>query len=120
MSMHLVRGMTSLNTKKRKQKGITKADRAAQERHEKFLRKMGYDPDKRTTVSKHLFDTPKPYRRETPDYPSLSDSIDGWTPRKEPQKYTGTYVKGIATMHKSNAVPVTSKEDAENISRMRR
>ena len=36
------------------------------------------------------------------------------------QVYTGTKVKGIATMHKSNAVPIFSDEEAVDISRMRR
>ena len=40
--------------------------------------------------------------------------------RKEPQKYTGTLIKGIATMHKSNAVPVINDEQAKEISSMRR
>jgi hypothetical protein len=39
---------------------------------------------------------------------------------KEPKVYTGTKVKGIATMHKSNAVPVFSDEEAQDISKMRR
>jgi hypothetical protein len=39
---------------------------------------------------------------------------------KAPNVYTGTKVKGIATMHKSNAVPVFSDEQAIDISRMRR
>ena len=64
---------------------------------------------------------PKTYadvRRETDiKYPSRDDSI-GSTPRREPQQYTGTLVRGIATMHKSNAVPVTSDEQAVDISRM--
>ena len=34
--------------------------------------------------------------------------------------YTGSMVKGIATMHKSNAVPVFSDEQAVDISKMRR
>ena len=34
--------------------------------------------------------------------------------------YTGTKVKGIAAMHKSNAVPVFSDEEAVEIARMRR
>ena len=34
--------------------------------------------------------------------------------------YTGDKVLGIATMHKSNAVPVFAAEDAVEISRMRR
>ena len=37
-----------------------------------------------------------------------------------PKVYTGTKVKGIATMHKSNAVPVFSDEEAIDISKMRR
>ena len=40
--------------------------------------------------------------------------------RPESQKYTGTLVKGIATMHKSNAVPVIDQEQATDISSMRR
>ena len=40
--------------------------------------------------------------------------------KKEPMKYTGTLVKGIATMHKSNAVPIISQEEATDIARMRR
>ena len=39
---------------------------------------------------------------------------------KPVKMYTGTKVKGIATMHKSNAVPVFSDEEAVDISRMRR
>ena len=34
--------------------------------------------------------------------------------------YTGDKVNGIATMHKSNAVPVFSDEEAVDISKMRR
>jgi hypothetical protein len=42
------------------------------------------------------------------------------TAKKEPQKYTGTLIKGIATMHKSNAVPVINEQQAKDISSMRR
>jgi hypothetical protein len=34
--------------------------------------------------------------------------------------YTGTKVIGIATMHKSNAIPVFSDDQAKDISKMRR
>ena len=34
--------------------------------------------------------------------------------------YTGTKILGIGTMHKSNAVPIFSDEEAKDISRMRR
>ena len=39
---------------------------------------------------------------------------------KPAKVYTGTKVKGIAAMHKSNAVPVFSDEEAVDIARMRR
>jgi hypothetical protein len=40
---------------------------------------------------------------------------------KNPDKvYTGTKIKGIGTMHKSNAVPIFSDEEAIEISKMRR
>jgi hypothetical protein len=39
---------------------------------------------------------------------------------KPAKVYTGTKVKGIATMHKSNAVPVFSDEEAVDIAKMRR
>jgi hypothetical protein len=51
--------------------------------------------------------------------PSLSTGNQGGT-LAAPKVYTGTKVKGIATMHKSNAVPVFSDEEAVEISRMRR
>ena len=62
----------------------------------------------------------KLFVRETPNYPSLSNGMCGFAPKKEPQKYTGTLIKGIATMHKSNAIPIINKEQAEEVSKMRR
>lgn len=61
----------------------------------------------------------QPYRRETQHVPSLS-TFAGSCTKPEPVKYTGNAIVGIATMHKSNAVPVFSQEDAIEISRMRR
>jgi hypothetical protein len=45
-----------------------------------------------------------------------------WAPclKVEDKQYTGTAIKGIGTMHKSNAVPVFSDEEAVEISTMRR
>lgn len=39
---------------------------------------------------------------------------------KAPNTYTGTLIKGIATMHKSNAVPIINEEQAHEVARMRR
>lgn len=52
-------------------------------------------------------------------YPSYGDQV-GSIPAKPEQKYTGTLIKGVATMHKSNAVPVINQDQMEEISRMRR
>lgn len=60
-----------------------------------------------------------PPGRETP-YIASRDT--GWVACTTPanQEYTGTKVKGIGTMHKSNAVPIFSDEEAVDISKMRR
>mgnify|MGYP003338809966 CR=1 FL=1 len=57
--------------------------------------------------------------RETPHYPSLNTGNVAAT-KASPKVYTGTKVMGIATMHKSNAVPVFNNEQAIEISKMRR
>lgn len=62
----------------------------------------------------------QPYRRdEGVEYKSFDSGI-GVSPKVESQKYTGTLVKGIATMHKSNAVPIIDDQQAKDISQMRR
>jgi hypothetical protein len=57
--------------------------------------------------------------RSTDHIPSLNTGI-GVAARAPDKVYTGTKVKGIGTMHKSNAVPVFSDEEAVEISTMRR
>jgi hypothetical protein len=59
------------------------------------------------------------YRRTVPKYPS-GDTYDSFAAPKREMKYTGDKLLGIATMHKSNAVPIFKQEDAEEIARMRR
>ena len=60
-----------------------------------------------------------PPGRETAHIPSRDS---GWVPcvKVRDQEYTGTKVKGIGTMHKSNAVPIFSDDEAKDISKMRR
>lgn len=62
----------------------------------------------------------RPFHRDVKEYASLTTKGAIQTPKREPQQYTGTLIRGIATMHKSNAVPVISDEHAIEISRMRR
>lgn len=63
--------------------------------------------------------TAQSYRRETPNYPSCT-STAGVAARVEPPRYTGTLVKGIGTMHKSNAVPIIDEEQMKDLASMRR
>ena len=55
-------------------------------------------------------------------YPSVEDrNVDPkLIAKRENMQYNGTYIIGVAVTHKSNIVPVTSKEQAIDIARMRR
>lgn len=59
------------------------------------------------------------YRRETPNYPSLNSGACV-APKPDTKVYTGTLVKGIGQLHKSNAVPVLDADYAKDIATMRR
>lgn len=58
---------------------------------------------------------------ELREYPSLDTGITGpVTTGVVPQVYTGDKLIGIATMHKSNLVPIFNNDAAEDVSKMRR
>jgi len=61
-----------------------------------------------------------PEGRNTTSHLKSLNQDNGVATMPAPKVYTGNKVKGIATMHKSNAVPVFSDEEAVDISRMRR
>ena len=61
-----------------------------------------------------------PIGRETTRINSLDTGHKGAGRTKDIPKYTGNKIIGIGTMHKSNAVPVFSDEEAKAISTMRR
>jgi hypothetical protein len=61
-----------------------------------------------------------PAGRNTTTHIPSRDTGGGVATLAPAKVYTGTKVKGIATMHKSNAVPVFSDEQAIDISKMRR
>ena len=66
-----------------------------------------------------LYTLSVPAGRSTAHIKSLGQD-SGVATLAQPKVYTGTKVKGIATMHKSNAVPIFSDEQAIDISKMRR
>jgi len=78
-----------------------------------------YEPKRAVKYKAVTWQPTKSYVRETPHIPSLNTS--GGTATKAPSKvYTGSKVLGIATLHKSNAVPVFNNQEAVDISSMRR
>lgn len=138
MTMHLVQGMSSVSTKKPKQKHLTKAKLAQLTKdHQAFNKKMRQEHRHREQLSfdeyvdkvygrksstkkefKELKSS-KPDYRKTP-YNPVNTRSTSIAAKKEPKKYTGTLVKGISQTHKSNAVPVISNEEIIDISNMRR
>jgi len=123
MTMHLVRGMTSLNTKKRKVKKKPGWEKAQAE-HDKWLRKMNAHPDQLKQIKREFktYEFKESFSRTTESYPSLStsDSFRGSTAKSEPKQYTGDQIVGIATLHKSNMVPVSRGDNPEIYAKMRR
>lgn len=61
-----------------------------------------------------------PYVRPTKVYQSRGAPTGAATKPLVPVTYTGTAMLGTATMHKSNGVPVFSKESIVEINKMRR
>jgi len=130
MSMHLHHPSLSLNGKR---KGKMKFKSAEQKREyerldqewKDLLKRQGAELEdkkrKRAMAAEPLsYKLTAPAGRETgARIPSLNSGA-GVATMAAPKVYTGTKVKGIATMHKSNAVPVFSDEEAVEISKMRR
>lgn len=102
------------NQKSKKRKANAK-QRELQSSWEKILKK--YEPKEKVKSAKIA--KPAPYRRETTSIPSLGSNVGECT-KKDTIYYTGNSMIGIATLHKSNAVPLFSQEDAVEVSRMRR
>jgi hypothetical protein len=141
MTMHLARGLSTLNTKVRKKKPLTKSQieklTVAHRKHNKFLKSirsetLSFDDYVLYTRGQYKPKTqkkPQEYKpsavfsrpnSSTNNIPSL-DSGTYNAFKKETPKYTGNLIVGIATMHKSNAVPVMrGTNQAKEISSMRR
>ena len=125
MTMHLVRGMTTTNLKKRKTKNKSKKQLEADAKHDKWLRKMNAHPDQ---IKENKKKNAGVSIRTVPDYRTSSNTIPtsdvipgGSTAPKERLVYSGERrLLGVATMHKSNMVPVFDSKDAKDIAKMRR
>jgi hypothetical protein len=106
---------------KRKPKKLNAAQRQLQAEWESLVKK--YEPKTKVKPApkqqlKDVYSLSTPAGRETPKLPSLNTG--GYATKKESQKYTGTNMLGIGTLHKSNAVPVFCDNEAKEMARMRR
>ena len=131
MSMHLLPPMYSTTGKKKGKKKFASAEHARKARDldeswKELQKKWGIEAEEkkraRALAAPSLsgnYSLKIPEGRNTTAHIKSVDT--GGNATLAPAKiYTGTLVKGIATMHKSNAVPVFSDEQAIDISRMRR
>ena len=132
MSMHLEGPWLSTTGKKKGKKKFASAEHARKAREldeswKELQKRWGIEAEekKRTRALaapslSSSYSLKIPEGRNTTAHIKSRDSGAGNATLKAPKVYTGTKVKGIATMHKSNAVPVFSDEEAIDISKMRR
>jgi hypothetical protein len=129
--MHLVGPALTTTGKKKGKKKFASAEHARKAREldeswKELQKKWGVEQEERKR-SRAMAAAPLsssyslsiPAGRDTTAHIKSKDT-GGNATLKAPKVYTGTKVKGIATMHKSNAVPVFSDEEAVDISKMRR
>ena len=113
MTMHLVRGMTTLSSRKRKARKKTQAVLRAEAETAKLLKSLGYQKGSRWKA-----DLPDYTVAETVPTSDLIMKVEG---KRKANQYTGDELAGIGTLHKSNMVPVRKdSKDAIDIANMRR
>lgn len=127
--MHLHHPSLSLNGKKKGKKKFRNADEARKAREldeswTEMQKRWGVEAEalkQKRALTAAPYVPPKLNIRgaNQPKIPSLNTG-NGIAARAPDKVYTGTKIKGIGTMHKSNAVPIFSDEEAVEISKMRR
>ena len=96
---------------------------AAKQRRQKELSSIKVNKEFIPYVPKQVYrPSTKEYRSFTSSPPSKSEAelFKHGTAKREVIQYSGDYVTGIATMHKSNLVPVGRGDNPEDYSTMRR
>ena len=81
--------------------------------------KAKYKPTKKLKKEFKDYVPKEAYRPESKEYKSLN-SKEYNTFKVEDKRYTGDYITGIATSHKSNLIPVSKGIDPKDYSTMRR
>lgn len=99
----------------------TRRLRRAREEHKEWLRSKGLDKIKPITDRGTLEFEPIVDRQGVPMGNKIPVTEKGIGLQKKPQQYSGERkLLGIATLHKSNMVPVFDEQDAKDIAKMRR
>ena len=127
MSMHLEGPWLTTTGKRRGKQKFRNADQARKAREleeswKEMLKRHGIEQEQRRqkrAMSAETYSPSKVFRRETEKVNSLPFT-GGPCLKPEQKVYTGTKIKGIGTMHKSNAVPIFSDDEAKDIASMRR
>ena len=129
MTMHLEGPWLSTTGKRKGKQKFRNSEEAQKARQldedwKELQKKWGIEAEtkrKKRAMSAGTYVAPKSLHRgaDLPKIPSLPFT-GGPCTKPEQKVYTGTKVKGIGTMHKSNAVPIFSDEEAIDISKMRR
>lgn len=104
--------------KKRKAKKPTAKQRELAAEWDNILKK--YKPNKSLPKGVQAYSPAKSHVRETVKYPSLNTFEGSCTKPIHGKVYTGDKMIGIGTLHKSNAVPIFSDDDAKDQASMRR
>jgi hypothetical protein len=130
MTMHLVGPYLSLNGKKKGKTKFRNADQARQSREldsswKELLKRQGVEQEERRRYNALKapplagnYSLTIPEGRSTRHIPSRDT---GGNATLAPAKvYTGNEMIGIGQLHKSNAIPIFKKSDAEDLAKMRR
>lgn len=130
MTMHLHHPSLSMGGKKKGKVKFRNADEARKAREldsswKELQKKWGVDAEekkrKRALSAETLsYSLPTPVGRTNTHHIKSLNSGAGVATLAPAKVYTGTKIKGIGTMHKSNAVPIFSDQEAIEISQMRR
>lgn len=129
MTMHLAHPSLSMGGKRKGKVKFRNSDEARKAREldqswKELQAKWGVEAEEKKR--KRALSAPTlSYKLSAPPGRTTSNNIpsrvtEGGSTAPVHKVYTGDKILGIATMHKSNAVPVFSDEQAVDISRMRR
>ena len=125
MSMHLLPAwVTTNNTRRRKQKKMTKKQLASLEQHNKWLKKMGIEPRDTILTPKlnkkvlhGIGNTIPSYESKSQHIPSKSDGVGNATKKDESYKLEVSKQYTIAPAYNKGGYQVIGKNNIKDIGR---